>query len=251
VPISISSIAQLQTNHIDLWVIEPARLSSQSLSFLQSLLSTSEQQALKKYKHPKAHHTALITRSVSRLILSEYIALAPNEIVFIRNQHGKPEIKNNPHHIRFNLSHNNELIVMAVCVKDDIGCDIENPQRSINIEPITRRYFSSQEHIEITNCPITEQQIRFFEIWTLKEALVKATGVGISLGLDSFYFKIDKNNTTSPIKLFFNAHYPLNKNLPWQLYQQSLMQQLVAICRVSHLKQSINLLTANELIEKH
>ena len=77
-----------------------------------------------------------------------------------------------------------------------------------------------------------------------------AEGVGISLGLDTFYFCFDTKGENSNLSLIFNDHYPLNKKAVWQLHQQPLNQQLLAICRASELKQSVNLLKANELIEK-
>ena len=240
-----STLEQLSNNHIDLWFIAPTKISELLVQYLKTLLSKKEQEKLQHYKNLTAQHTALITRAICRLVLSQYTNTPPSDLSFIKNQHGKPELTNNTNKIRFNLSHNNDLIIIAICAKDDIGCDIENPLRKVNIEPLTRRYFSEQEHLEICTLTPKIQQQRFFEMWTLKEAFVKATGIGISLGLDTFYF--DKDVVNKEINVQFNESYPLNKGHIWQLYQQELEQQLLAVCRSSKLKQSINILDANEL----
>lgn len=243
---NLSSQQQLKKNHIDLWCIDPIKLSESSISYLEKMLDKDERRKLQQYKNIKSQHTALVTRSISRLILSQYTKTSPSKLSFTSNQHGKPKLINNEENIRFNLSHNNELIIMAVCLEDEIGCDIENPSRKVNIEPIARRYFSKQEYSELNNLPELLKISRFFEIWTLKEAFVKATGVGISLGLDSFYF--NRISTESNIEIIFNDNYALDKNHSWQFHQQQLSNQLLSICRSSKLKQKVNFLRAEQLI---
>ena len=246
--ITISSLEQLKTNYIDLWAINPTQLSDSSIEYLKTALIENEVEKLKRYKNKKAQHTALVTRAISRLVLAQYTTTQASQLTFKRNQHGKPELINNKENLRFNLSHNNELIIIGVCIEDDIGCDIENPLRKVNIEPLTRRYFSKQEHNELCELTSEIQQQRFFEMWTLKEAFVKATGVGIGLGLDTFYF--NKTLSENNINIIFNDHYPLDKNQSWQFYQQRLSNQLLSICRSSELTQNINFLKAEQLINK-
>jgi 4'-phosphopantetheinyl transferase len=243
-----SPLSALKTDRIDLWWIDPAQLPHQVIDFLVAQLTESESANLAQFKNKKAKQTALITRSICRLVLSQYIGSAPNQLNFIYNSHGKPELDNNKNNIRFNLSHNNELIVIAVCADDDLGCDIENPQRKVSIEPITRRYFSQQEHLEIISLMGIEQQQRFFEIWTLKEAFVKATGIGISLGLNSFYFDLQQKNNLKKITVLFNSNYPLNQAASWEFHQTLLKQQCLAVCRASKIKQSIHFLSAKDLV---
>jgi len=247
---SDTKFQKLKTDQIDLWFIDPTVLSVHSLNTLSSLITTEESDKLSKYKNKTAQHTAFITRSICRLVLAQYTTTKPSALEFVRNKHGKPELVNNtvkksnnlnnPDTIRFNLSHNNHLIIIAVCVNDDIGCDIENPQRKVNIEPITRRFFAKQEHSELTNLQGQEQQQRFFEYWTLKEAFVKATGVGISLGLDTFYFDFNKRSKNHTININFNEHYPFDKKATWQFYQAPFKQQILSVCRSSAQQQMIN-----------
>tara|TARA_R110001583_G_C5632027_1_gene407137 strand:- start:1069 stop:1839 length:771 start_codon:yes stop_codon:yes gene_type:complete len=255
-PPSCTKLQALKNDQIDLWSIDPTLLSEQTIITLSSILSVEESDNLLKYKNKVAQHTALVTRSICRLVLAQYTKTSPTALQFIRNKHGKPELVDridnggNQDKIRFNLSHNNHLIIIAVCVNDDIGCDIENPQRKVSIEPITRRFFAQQEHTVLNDLQGIEQQQRFFECWTLKEAFVKATGVGISLGLDTFYFDFNKRSKNHTININFNEHYPLDKNATWQFYQAPLKQQILSICRASHSHQSINYFDARLLLKE-
>lgn len=242
-----SSLQSLKTNHIDLWFIEPHLLPIETMTSLQTLLSDEEIFKLQQYKNKAAQHTSTVTRALCRLILSQYTYVDPKSLKFIRNQHGKPTLVDNINDLRFNLSHNNELIIMTVCISDDIGCDIENPKRKISIEPISRRYFAKQEHEQLSDLLGEQQQQRFFEIWTLKEAFVKATGIGIGLGLDSFYFDFNKRLSNN-IHVNFNDHYTLDKEAPWQCIQTMFNKQSLAICRASKVQQTINHFDAKHLL---
>lgn len=244
-----SSLNSLNTNHIDLWFIEPHQLSTEAMTSLRALLSNDEVLKLQQYKNKPTQYTSTVTRSLCRLILAQYTNTTPQSLKFIRNQHGKPELVDNINTLRFNLSHNNELIVMVVCANDDIGCDIENPKRKINVELISRRYFAKQEHKQLSHLTGEQQKKRFFEIWTLKEAFVKATGIGIGLGLDTFYFNLQKRLTQN-VDINFNDHYSLDKFVPWQCHQTMFNEQSLAICRTSTLQQTIKYFDAKHLLKK-
>lgn len=190
---------KLADNDIHLWMVNPKEITETSL--LRELLSTSECEKVDRYRSVSSQHTALITRSFIRLLLSHYCPVSPQQWQFTIGALGKPEIKNPPFNLRFNLSHNNELIICALCLNNDIGCDIENLSRKISVNAIVERFFSAQEAQLIKAEPT-----RFFEYWTLKEAFVKATGLGISQGLDTFSFEINsasKLNFNDNIKLTF------------------------------------------------
>lgn len=175
----------LTANEVHLWMVNPQQISA--TAELDALLCTPEKEKVARYRLDSSKHTALITRAFIRLLLSQYAPLTPLEWQFSLSSLGKPEIKTPPLPLRFNLSHNNEMIICAICLESDIGCDIENTARKISVNTIAKRFFSAQEAQLIETTPT-----RFFEYWTLKEAFVKATGLGISQGLDTFSFEIKK-----------------------------------------------------------
>jgi len=173
----------INEDEIHLWMIDPQLVLSTVA--LRSILTETEQQKVDRYRSEKAKHTALITRSFIRLLLSQYETFTPDQLQFTVSDLGKPELNNASKSLRFNLSHNDELIICAVCLNKDIGCDIENLSRKINVNAIAKRFFSASEYQLIKTKPSS-----FFEYWTLKEAFVKATGLGISQGLETFSFEI-------------------------------------------------------------
>jgi len=245
-----SSFSQLQNDHVDLWLISPKQISDAGIQHLKSLITDEELAKITTFKNSSAQKTSLVSRAMCRLVLSQYTHTPAQTHQFTLNRHGKPSLLNNPRQLRFNLSHNEDLVIMAICIEDSIGCDIENPTRKVSIDPITRRYFSSQEHKMLTSKEGKDKNDAFFKIWTLKEAFVKATGVGINLGLDSFHFLYNEIDSRQNIRVCFNDHYPLSTEQPWYCFHSQLKQQSFALCRATKTSQKINYFDASHLLTK-
>lgn len=90
---------------------------------------------------------------------------------FVIGEHGKPSLLEFPY-IHFNLSHCSNAIACAVG-DTPIGIDVESTERKIS-DALVRHTMSPQEQEEIAGNPI-----RFFRLWTQKEALVKLRGTGL------------------------------------------------------------------------
>jgi 4'-phosphopantetheinyl transferase len=81
------------------------------------------------------------------------------------------------------------LIVVAVTTAGEaFGVDAEDITRPVDILPIAERNFSRSELFALQRLPVTEQSERFFAYWTLKEAYLKARGVGLAGALDQVRF---------------------------------------------------------------
>lgn len=211
-----AATTQLAENEIHVWTLNPKQIAANES--LCELLSSTEHEKVARYRLATSQHTALITRAFIRLLLSQYAPSAPESWQFTVGKMGKPEIENNRLGLRFNLSHNDELIVCAVCLNKDIGCDIENLSRKISVNAIAQRFFSAKEAQLIK-----AQPDRFFEYWTLKEAFVKATGLGISQGLETFSFQINdskRKDFNDNIGLTFNKG--CDQGAPQHWYQALL-----------------------------
>lgn len=82
------------------------------------------------------------------------------------NEHGKPYLPNGPY---FSISHCKEGIAVAIDEKP-IGIDIEGIRRAD--EELIARVMNEEERVEMNDRMFTR-------LWTQKEAIVKAEGVGI------------------------------------------------------------------------
>ncbi|WP_019613959.1 4'-phosphopantetheinyl transferase family protein [Psychromonas ossibalaenae] len=209
----------LLNSDVHLWRIQPHKITDlQVLNSLKRVLTQSEIEKVNRYRSPKAQHNALITRAFVRFVLSQYAEIKPQDLSFTISEHGKPELNNTSPALRFNLSHNDDLVVCSVCLEHDIGCDVENLSRRVSIEAIAKRYFSAEEYQSLKGLESAQLHRRFFEYWTLKEAFVKATGLGISQGLDTFSFKVTEAETgkfNDNICLSFSNNSPIKNEKDW------------------------------------
>jgi 4'-phosphopantetheinyl transferase len=230
----------IKKNEIHLWQVNPDNITEpELLNQYKTLLSADETIKQQRYKFSHDRHDALITRAFVRDLLSYYADIAPNDWRFDKGEKDKPEIVNPPLPLRFNISHTKGLIICAVTLEDDIGCDVENTTRSNDVLAIANRYFSAIETKELFSLTKEQQQHRFFDYWTLKESYIKAWGLGLAIPLKDFSFNItnaiaEKNNSftmKSAISLSFAQHRVDNANRwrNWLLYPNNNEPHRIAI----------------------
>lgn len=90
--------------------------------------------------------------------------------------------------VHFNLSHTKGMVAVAVA-PFELGLDVEPLDRSVNLS-IAGRYFCPEEIAWLNALPEERQGEGFLRLWTLKEAFIKATGLGLTQALDSFWFEV-------------------------------------------------------------
>jgi 4'-phosphopantetheinyl transferase len=132
----------------------------------------------------------VVARALVRTMLSRYVAVPPHAWRLRIEQYGKPHIADLPAgapDLRFNLSHTKGLVACAVTVGRDIGIDVEHIHRTLTYD-VPERFFSAQEVADLRVLPAEEQEVVFFDYWTLKEAYIKARGLGLTLPLGQFTF---------------------------------------------------------------
>ena len=171
---------EISKDEIHFYIIELDNLKPE-LPEIKSALSKSELETANKFKFNKDRERFIITRYLLRKILSNYLYIPPKEIQIITNQYGKPkldsELNNN---IQFNVSHSGDFAIFAINLFNEIGVDIEKIDNTINHLEIADNYFSTDE-IAYLNASTCQSEIaeKFFRIWTRKESLLKAIGIGL------------------------------------------------------------------------
>jgi len=135
----------------------------------------------------------LLTRAVVRTVLSHYADVAPWDWRFEEGEYGRPALCGPlaPAALGFNLSNTSGMIV---CLVDgagrSVGVDVEDTRRPLAAD-LAERCFSPREIRTLRALPARMQHDRFYEYWTLKEAYIKARGLGLALPLEHFSFLPD------------------------------------------------------------
>jgi 4'-phosphopantetheinyl transferase len=123
----------------------------------------------------------LVTRALSRWSLSQYtVDTAPGEWIFDRTDAGRPIVVGPCPAPSFNLSNASGLVVCAVS-STPIGIDVEASSGGGRIFANAAKLFSDRENANLRSLPEEDRATRAVELWTLKEAYLKARGDGISV----------------------------------------------------------------------
>ena len=148
-------------------------------------LEADELERAGRFHFEKHRRHFIVARGFLRSVLAQYLGAQPGALRFEYGAYGKPAL-GSEHSLRFNLSHSNEIALLAVALNADLGVDVEHIRGDFASEDIARRFFSRAE-VEVFNAlPPGEQVAAFFRCWTRKEAYIKAIGKGMSQALDAF-----------------------------------------------------------------
>lgn len=171
----------------DLWILPIDAPPADRVATLLRMLSADERTRAARFVFPGDAAIFVLSHALVRTVLSRYAAVAPAGWSFTANAHGRPEVAD-PRYafLRFNLSHTDGCAVVAVTRDRAIGVDVEALGRHPVSLDVADRYFAPPERDDLRRAPPADTHRVFLEIWTLKEAYIKARGVGLSLGLHDF-----------------------------------------------------------------
>jgi 4'-phosphopantetheinyl transferase len=150
------------------------------------MLSLDERTRAEQYHFQDDKDRFIIRRGILRTLLGRYLNVEPGQLQFCYGKNGKPGITDpsGRTEVHFNLSQSEELALYVFSRDNEIGVDIECIQDIPEMERITELYFSAGEREIFHTLPEDKKKGKFFNIWTRKEAIVKALGEGLSWPLD-------------------------------------------------------------------
>lgn len=176
----------LLAGQVHLWLLDIRQFSHQLAQESLKLMSGDECERAQKFIRGKDEYIA--SRWLLRKVLGQYLQQSPASLAFSRSEKGKPYIANNS--LRFNLSHSGHWALLALGQGMELGVDIEQIRDSRDLLGIAENYYHPDEFAQLRQQDGTEQVRFFYQLWTLKEALLKAMGVGISAGMENLNFRL-------------------------------------------------------------
>lgn len=207
--------------HTKVWYLAPESIEDVAIrERLSRWLSVEERDRMQKFHAPRHRHTYLVAHALVRGALARELDCAPSELIFENNAFGKPSVvlPASRAKLEFNLSHTEGMCVVALSTSSRVGCDVESLDQPTLEVDIARNFFTPEESEEILTHPSAQQVQRLLTYWTLKEAYIKAEGLGLSMGLDTFYFSLQENQPPR-LMLKSGAQQP---SAQWQFKQMMI-----------------------------
>jgi 4'-phosphopantetheinyl transferase len=189
--------AGVQVGDVAVWWRHTNLLPAADVERMTRMLSADERRRQRRFvfEHDRRDFTA--AHALLREALSACVGRDPKSWCFEPDASGKPHIhpkEEGAGALTFSLSHTRGLVACAVAHGADVGLDVERVDRVAAPQAIASRHFAQSEIRLLDSCAPGEHAMRFIELWTLKEAYVKATGAGLTMPLDSFAFGFDGRN---------------------------------------------------------
>lgn len=179
---------KLLGNELHLWIAQ-IDLPYENVLGMVDYLSSDEVLRAKSYAFSKDRERFIICRGILRTLLGKYLNADPRSLKFSYTYYGKPSVCNS--HINFNISHSGQLCLYAFSSRNQIGIDIEQIRYDFDEFDLAEKFFSQKETFLLKMQPTQLRKKAFFNVWTRKEAFIKAVGEGLSIGLDSFSVPVE------------------------------------------------------------
>lgn len=187
---------QLSTVDVHIWYQDTASLDDESIGRTNQLLCEEERERRDRFHFHKDRRDFAAAHGLLREALSKYSAdRHPADWRFRKDAFGKPHLAgdNLPAPLEFNLSHTTGFVACAISSKR-VGIDVERVRQNMDYEALVQSQFSREEFKMVNELSMDARVDRVIELWTLKEAFLKAVGQGLSGALDSIWFELDSNS---------------------------------------------------------
>ncbi|MBK9146343.1 MAG: 4'-phosphopantetheinyl transferase superfamily protein [Flavobacteriales bacterium] len=144
---------------------------------LLSVLDEDERARAARFRFAEDRERFVLGHGLLRDVLAGALPADPASIRFVRGPHGKPYIEGAPMH--FNFSDTKDAVLVGTAQGLEIGVDLETLHRRVDHKAVAGHHFTPAEVDELNGIPGEARKRRFLELWTRKEAVLKASGVGI------------------------------------------------------------------------
>lgn len=155
---------------------------TESNEALRSVLAKDELDRADRFVQERHRRRFIVGRAMLRAALAAEIGTAAEKIQFEYGTNGKPFLAGKP--VKFNLSHSDHLALLGISTDHEVGVDIERVDARVEIEAIASRFFTVAECASVLSADAAIRPELFFRLWCCKEACLKATGIGLTGGLN-------------------------------------------------------------------
>jgi 4'-phosphopantetheinyl transferase len=210
-------------NHDEVYLyVQTLPVAEDLLATLYRVLNQEEQQQAARYHFERDRTRFIAARGLLRYLLSAYLNKPAEDIVFQYGPQGKPTVTDST--VQFNVSHSDDRVLIGIGYHHSLGVDVEHMTRTIEVDSIAARFFTTNEARQIHALSGVAQRRAFFNVWTRKEALLKAIGSGLSLSLQACEVSVDDEAISTILTCnapSFNVH-------DWQVHSRLLTEDYLA-----------------------
>ncbi len=159
---------------VRVWLVpvdEPARRR------LEPLLTAAEQARAARFARAADRDRFVVGRGLARQALATQLAIAPAAVELRTGAHGRPALACGT--LDFNVAHAAGLVACAVAREQRVGIDVEHVRVLRERHALVELTCAPHERAWLDGLPRRARRAALFELWTAKEACLKASGCGL------------------------------------------------------------------------
>lgn len=181
---------RLDKRRVDVWRCPPRALARNQIRACLTTLSHVERERYRRMRSADARLHFIVGRALARSALSRYADVPAGALRFAVDADGRPSVASprGCRDIHFSISHTSGMVAVAISPVAEVGVDLERIDRRVDISEIAEAVFTPDELERILQQDEARERTRFFELWTLKEAYIKARGRGFAIPPRTFAF---------------------------------------------------------------
>jgi 4'-phosphopantetheinyl transferase len=163
-------------------------LPDSAIARAERIVSVQEQKKASNYTNQIQRIRYIASRALLRTLSAEYLDLDAATLALGYGGNGKPYWANIKDRLHFNISHSGSWIVLAFSSHFPVGIDIQSRtgRASRDSLALATRFFHPSEQDSLRRAEADQRETLFFDIWSGKEAVIKAFGEGVHGGLRKF-----------------------------------------------------------------
>jgi 4'-phosphopantetheinyl transferase len=148
-------------------------------------LSHAERETTARFVRHQDRRRFALARVALRCLLGSHVQAPAASVELTAAPHGKPRPLRDAHGVKvcFNVAHSDNLALIAVSHEREVGIDVERIRPLPGLDDIVARYFAPKERRAFARAAPEDRLALFYRFWTLKEAYLKADGIGLGLPL--------------------------------------------------------------------
>ena len=168
-------------------------------------LSETEKDRAGRFRSNTIRRRFTMAHGIVREVLGNYLNLPAAAVEFASLPSGKPVLAGtasiNRPALKFNLSHSEDLLLMAVSLEYDLGIDVESIEPGFDQAAVSKHFFAVEEMDWLQSLAPDQQAEAFFQLWTCKEAALKADGSGLRRNLENVKIEFDARKKLARCRL--------------------------------------------------
>jgi 4'-phosphopantetheinyl transferase len=161
---------------VEVWTA-PLDVDESTLIAMERTLSAPEREYARGVLDPLTRWRWVADHGWRRRLLGQVLAVAPHEVAFTVNEHGRPDVAGSA--MSFSASRSGAGAVYALSPDVTVGVDVEALRDDVDVDAFARRFFSAAEQAALAATSEPSRRSACFQCWTRKEAYAKAVGTGL------------------------------------------------------------------------